>query len=639
MSGRPYGQAQRREYIESKRQTYRDREFGLADIARDVQRHFKRTKPPSPTTISNDLKWLDENRDRPLGAEAEALIAPDMFAEWRAEFFTAPNGEAYVTTEYHMALFWLIAALALKLEVPEWVIEYWGLPHSINEDMLSRSVLFTIILLVAPRHGKSDLVQHAIIWLICRNPNIRIIYCQGILTTSQEAADWIKNELEHNDRLIEWYGPFKDDDTRWNKTGFIVAKRDMSLRSPTVRPVGITSNIRSQDADIIIVDDPEDLRRAESEANVRGDYNWFTAELMTRREPHTPVFGVGSHVPVPHGDLWAMIEDAREDLETDDQKIYIRKLPAHLNDRCEGDPHESCVVWPEYRPYSFLMAQKALLGDQMFESVYQQEARPEGLAYFDRDVMLGTYLPPSGLDDDGTYSVPPLPADRDKYGILDYDRSWKDDKVECCGDVIHTVGFDPAAGESKGASESALVYKAGCTGCGRRFYIDWWAKRQSPERNPDTIGGFLRDYKRVRWLRVEINAYQKSLSRDPRLSKYARQSGVIVDEWRTDDRKNTPEWGIPNLARFMRDGLVSMPARTPADLDFSKRFIAYFTRYPRTPNDPVMADWLADGILSQAIEDAQFSIAERQDGWNNMPPYLKAQHGEYEVDLSTLVPS
>ena len=635
--GRPYSQGLRRDFIESRRSHYEDRDWGLADIARDVQRHFKRTKAPSPTTIATDLKWLDENKFRPLGEEASELLVPERFPEWRAKFFTAPNGDPYVTTKYHHALAWIIIALALKVEVPKWVLEFWGLPDSVNDDMHSRSVLFTLILLVAPRHGKSDLVQHVIIWLICENPNIRIIYCQGVLTTSQEGMEWIKSELENNDELVEWYGPFKNEDSRWNANGFTVAKRDMSLRSPTVRPVGVQSNIRSQDADLIIVDDPQDLRRASSEATIMGDYRWFTTELMTRREPHTPVFGVGSHVASPYGDMWAQLEDAKDDIETEGQKLYIRKLPAHIEDRCEGEPHEVCVVWPEYRSYEFLEAQRALLGDQMYAAVYQQEARPEGLRYFDPDVLNGWYVPPSGFADDGSYAVPVLPEDRDKYGILDHSRSWKDDNIRCCGDIVHAVGFDPAAGESKGSSESALMYKAACAGCGRRFYIDWWAKQQSPERNPDTIGSFTKSYKKIRYVRTEINAYQKSLARDPRLRKYARQHNFLIDEWRTDDRKDSPELGIPNLARYMHDGLVSMPAATQADVDYSKRLIAYYIRYPRRPDDIVMADWLCDGALAKAIEELNHTQSGVQEEWYQMPAYLREQYGEYDIDLSTLV--
>lgn len=637
MAGRPYSQGLRREYIESKRDSYEDRGWGLTDIARDVQRHFKRGKPPSATTISTDLKWLDENKHRPLRDEAKGLLTPERFPEWRAHFFTAPNGDPYVTTEYHHALAWVIIALALKIEVPKWVLEFWGLPDSVNDDMHSRSVLFTLILLVAPRHGKSDLVQHVIIWLICENPNIRIIYCQGVLTTSQEGMEWIKSELENNDELVEWYGPFKNDDSRWNANGFTVAKRDMSLRSPTVRPVGVQSNIRSQDADLIIVDDPQDLRRASSEATIMGDYRWFTTELMTRREPHTPVFGVGSHVASPYGDMWAQLEDAKDDIETEGQKLYIRKLPAHLEEKCEGPPHEVCVVWPEYRSYEFLEAQRALLGDQMYAAVYQQEARPEGLRYFDPDVLNGYYLPPVELDDQGAFAVPPLPEGRDCYGILDHTRSWRDDDVRCCGEVVHAIGFDPAAGESKNASESALIYKAACEACGRRFYIDWWAKQQSPERNPDTIGSFTASYKKIKYVRTEINAYQKSLARDPRLKKYARRDRFIIDEWRTDDRKDSPDLGIPNLARYMRDGLVSMPAATQADVDLSKRLIAYYIRYPRKPDDIVMADWLCDGALDRAIDEMKHTQSGVMDEWYDMPAHLRAQYGEYEVDLSTLV--
>jgi hypothetical protein len=631
VADRQYSKATRREYLTLNRGRFDASGYSLRDIAYDVKVSFGLDTPPSPTTISSDFKWLDAQADAGARtATAEELLEPERFGEWRAHFFVAPNGQPYQTTEYHMALFWCVIALALKRDIPEWVIEYFDLPENINEDVQSLKFLFTLILLVAPRHGKTELIIHAIIWLICVNPEIRIIYCQGITKTSREAMNLIKLELELNEELVNYYGPFKDDNVRWNNEEFTTSLRTRLAKSPTMRPVGVQTNVRSQDADIIIVDDPQDLDRATSETVMERDYRWFTMELMTRREPHTPVIGVGSHIPSPYGDLWSQLEENIEELSLEGQRIIMRKLPAHIVDDCKGDPHETCVVWPEYRTYGFLMAQKALLGEQMFDAVYQQNPRPEGLRYFDPEVMKSPYVPPT------TPGGPPapLPEDQSQYGVLDYERSWKE-MPTCCSKIIYAIGFDPAAGEGSGASESALIVKGICSGCQRRYYVDWWTKKQSPERNPDTIGSFFRSYPEVGRLRVEVNAYQKALSRDKVLREYSRTLRFNIAEWRTDDRKNDPKMGIPNLNRWMRDGYVSIPYKTQADRDYADRFTKYFLRYPRRPDDLVMADWLADGEAEEAVRAAKHDVPEYMPGWERLSEVLK--DSVVEFDMSTIV--
>ena len=121
-----YSTAARREFIDSRRSRFSELEYSYRDIAREVGRHWAR-KPPAANTIMNDLKFLDAKNDVSVNKADAELLAPDNFRQWRAHFFTAPNGKPYLTTEYHMALFHIIAALALKTEVPSWVLEFWGL--------------------------------------------------------------------------------------------------------------------------------------------------------------------------------------------------------------------------------------------------------------------------------------------------------------------------------------------------------------------------------------------------------------------------------------------------------------------------------------------------------------------------------
>jgi hypothetical protein len=636
-SDRRYSTTARRDYIESRLAAYDAESYSLRDIAWDIHKHFAMEKPPAAATISNDLLNIRERLAVEAKLDEGAALDPENFPAWRAEHFHLPTGEPYLTPEHQHALFWVIVCLAKKWSIPAWVIEYLDLPENINDMVLLRNVLLTFVLLVAPRHGKTELVLHTLIWLIIFDPNIRVIYAQGVARTAGRMMDYIKFELEFNESLVEQYGPFRGEIYAWNKEEFTVATRTAALKSPTFLPIGITTNIRSVDADIIIVDDPQDMRRVVSEVVAESDYHHVTTELMTRREAHTPVFGIGSHLPVPWGDLWSMLEENADDLSNEGQQIIIRKIRAHRDELCEGEPHEKCVLWPEVRPWWFLQAQKAILDSKypgLFDVVYNQLPKAAQVSFFDIDVLTSPYIPPDKTDGSGAFLSPVAPEDG-VVGVQDFGRSWKT-VPRCCGKVVVTMGFDPAAGTTADSSESALVIRAGCVRCGRRFIVDYWRRRQSPEKHPDTIESFVKAYRSdgLSRGRVEINAYQKALARDPRMRAMARKYRFHISEWTTDDRKWDPSLGIPNLARLMNDGLTSVPFASKADRDYAKGYIDAYKRYPRKPNDLPMADWLAELELFEAIRAETFDVPEQGPGWDDMPPYL--QDEVYDLEMSEI---
>ena len=252
-----YSAAQRRRFIKDNKYKFERDKLSYRDQANEVALHFGRDKPVSPATIMNDYRWLEANEGDIRSPKSNDMLAPENFPEWRADMFTAPNGKPYLTTDYQHALFHVVASLALKTTLPKWVKEFWQLDDDIDKQVMAMKTLFTFVLLIAPRHGKTELILHALVWLICQNPNIRIVYMQGILSTSQEGMALVQMELETNEQLIDRYGPFKGDDLPWNTKGFIVSGRTINMTSPTIRPVGIDSNIRSIDADIIIMDEFE----------------------------------------------------------------------------------------------------------------------------------------------------------------------------------------------------------------------------------------------------------------------------------------------------------------------------------------------------------------------------------------------
>jgi len=101
-----------------------------------------------------------------------------------------------------------------------------------------------------------------------------------------------------------------------------------------------------------------------------------------------------------------------------------------------------------------------------------------------------------------------------------------------------------------------------------------------------------------------------------------------------DDRKNDPMIGIPVLSRWMKQGKFSIPHKTRSDQELADYVVRQFIRWPKRPNDLVMAIWLADLSLSDLHRDAQYNVPEYGDNWNSMPQYLQEQ--VYEVDMAAV---
>jgi hypothetical protein len=186
------------------------------------------------------------------------------------------------------------------------------------------------------------------------------------------------------------------------------------------------------------------------------------------------------------------------------------------------------------------------------------------------------------------------------------------------------LGFDPAAGEGRRASYTAVSVLQGCSNCYALYQIDYLQERIDPSHHASTIGSFARSFK-LDYVRIEINAYQKALARDKELIAFSHdpKHGFHIDEWFTDDRKNTPEFGIPKLAKWMRDDLFSVPYQTIADQDYAKDWIAAFIRYPGRPDDVPMSVWLAAGMLWEMFEmyaDTEPIILPGRD--RNVPAYM-----------------
>lgn len=599
--------------------------YSLRDIAYDVKVAFSLEKAPSASTIRNDIRIINEDKDRNkfgYSDEANRLLEPENFPEWRRLAFKAPGGKQYETPTHQLAWFYLIVSLALKLPLADWVIEFLGIEDlDVNAWTTDQERLMSMFLLAPPRHGKSDLLMHTMAWLMMRNPDIRIIWCGGKLEISELTTSWIKAELEVNEFLIANYGPFENEGD-WSNKQFTLLTRKTRMRMPTMMAVGKNTTILSLDADFIVVDDFVDLRASESPTQVSKDVRWLTSQLYSRREPWTPLFGIGSHQPSPIGDAYSSLD------KQDDNEIKFIKMRAHDYKLChpleddmeESDRHgEHCLLWNGVRPWWFLESMRKALGDVAYEVVYNQDEREGRIEYFREKVIRGDWLVPVMDAELNRFADPDLSLGA---GILDRGRSFGQ-VPHCCGSdrTLRAGGFDPAAGQSRHASESALIVLSGCPVCGRRYLIDFWHKRQSPERHPNTILEYIRMYG-IKRFRIEINAYQKALARDSALTDAQVKDGFLIDEWMTGSSKHDPTMGIPVLSRVMELGKFSVPFQTPQDKEKAEAFLSQLVNWPSIPNDIVMALWLAELSTQDYITDFSHNVPLFMGDVEDIPPYL-----------------
>ena len=608
-----------------------NKQWSLKRIAMAVGEAFDR-KPPSAATIKNDLHLFENEGQEQFeySEEAKRLLEPDNFAEWRETMFRAPGNKPYLTPKHQLAWFNLIRVLALKEAPPKWIIDYLKLEEALPEDIdlfewvENPDTMLSLFLLAPPRHGKSDLAAHVIIWLICRNPDIRILWCGGKSDISSLTTAFVKAELESNEKLIEYYGPFENDGN-WSDTEFVVATRKTRMRSPTLKAISKGTTILSLDADFIFVDDIFDQKSSESPTQVQKDVRWVKSQLMTRREPWTPLFGIGSHQPVPQGDAYTYMDNEH------DNEIYFVKQKVHEYEKClpreegmtEADRHGShCMLWPEVRNFAYLESFRKSLGDVHFEVCYNQDDKQAKLEYFREKVVRGEY--PYPIQDPETGLWREFDHYEQKPGVLDRRRQFTFLVKTCCaGAPLRTViGFDPAASKAKTASESALVVLQGCTKCKRRYLVDYWHQRQSPEKHPGTIERYAQLYRPDR-VRIEINAYQLALARDKELNRAAKEVPFIIDEWHTGDKKWDTDMGIPLLSRHMEQGRFSVPYELPQDRDKGEALLAQLVRYPSEPNDLVMALWLADLSLQKQLD--AYSVVSTGQWDRRAPAYLRKQ--------------
>ena len=231
-------------------------------------------------------------------------------------------------------------------------------------ESIERGELKRLLVLMPPRHGKSEIVSLRFpCWYLAKHPEDYIVqagYAESIaLTHSRKARDiFVSTEMV---RL------FPDIRHRPERAGqeVIIPERQAAHEWGTKQggsyyAVGIGGGLTGRGFNIGIIDDPvKDDEEASSHTIREKVWDWYTTVFRTRAQPDASIILVMTrwHQEDLAGRL---LKQSQDDPTADQWKVL------HFPAVTEGQ-----ALWPERYPIESLRAIQSSIGSRAFESLYQ----------------------------------------------------------------------------------------------------------------------------------------------------------------------------------------------------------------------------------------------------------------------------
>ena len=528
-----------------------------------------------------DLSIKKDRENWKLPQVAEKTLQD--FESFRERYFRTEQGIPYETPAFHK----------------KWIEQIMETIENGNQHMI----------LSPPRHGKTDLLIHFVIWLICNNPNIRILWVGGNEDISKNAMGSVLDQLEFNELLIEEicgpgekFKPKTKSAKSWSQSGFTVGTRTVTgIKSPTMVGIGRGGKILSRDCDIIIADDIEDHSSTMQPASRENTRNWWTTTLSSRKEEHTAMVVIGSRQH--YDDIYSHLLENESWTTTVEEAHDSGCVKTDWNEK----DHNKCMLWGSKRTYKWLMDRKRAAettgGRAIYEMVYLNVAMPEGLALFSRDeieecrdqkrdigqIPRGTRLI-AGLDPASTgYQAAFLWA----YGPAD--------------GIMYMVDMHNNLGG--GIPEALNVIK------------DWWQK-----------------YNCSHWV-IEENGFQKAIRQDKSIRDFASRHGIFLEGHETYSNKFDPVYGVTALRPAFQEKIINLPymgfeAQEKVNLYTSQ--LVYFSSAKNksktvgTKTDIVMASWFPMRAIRRMQKERLAELATDYE-----PSFSSYETNDYDEGLWT----
>lgn len=463
------------------------------------------------------------------------------------------------------------------LENPDlFVLRYFG--HKIDELKDFHNTLINAalteprsLILFPAGHGKTTLISTILpILEVCRNPDIKIT---GLFKNDMDAegvGQAIHGELLSNELLIRDFGPFRptEESKPFAITKMSMANRKLIAKEPTISLFGAGSrSALGHRSDWTFCDDIVHDQNSHTPDRRHKLKEWFMQGPATQGvsgDTRLTVVGTRFDPQDLYGDLIEL-----GDPEQDAQIYSVHEYGAILDE----DTHE--VLWPERRPYKWLMIKKAEMGALDFNKRYRNIAVDESRLAFREQYIKG------GWHNKNEY---PGCLDRE-YRVGEFGDNWR-----------RVAGFDTALGATRSAKFCAHVVlgEASCKHHERCFWvIDIDREQWTLPQQVDRIITKHEEYDLLRSV-LEANSFQIGLKQavddkmDDRGLAY-----VMEPHYTSRTNKPDPETGVRSMSGWFERGMVHIPWGDSHSKRKMAQFVEELIMYPGRTTDTVMAFWFA----------------------------------------------
>lgn len=495
------------------------------------------------------------------------------------------------------------AATYLRQPLPECHLRIWDFlngetPRNLHpsmqvqwaEDRTARAIVN-----IPPDHGKSTTwTQNWVTWQIVRNPSIRIIIVSKTQRLAKQFLLGVKQRLTNPvyEKMHAAFAPeggWRDEDLPWREDMIYVRGRDPEEKDPTIQALGIRGAIYGARADLVILDDAEDLGNyGEYEKHAEWVAQDVDSRIVPSEEDQEPGRLVIIGTRVGGTDLYRYLRDSRP-LDEDEATYSYFKQPAILEGFTSPNFEDWKVLWPERQTAKHIKKRRgAYPRPRQFQLIYQQDDVPEDSVFKPEAVRASI----NGQRYPGVM-VP---------GATGHRR-------EGMGGLYVIAGWDPASSAGCNAMVVVGVDKLSQ----KRWVLDAWNMRGAlPRDSIAKLHEFTETYGVNEW-RIEKNAVQEFITQLDEIKTYLASAGARLVPHYTHGNKRDPEMGVESMSALwdtcidiLADGritpkpkghgLVELPhaGKNKAIQEFANQLSAWEPENKRQIQDLVMAFWFTE---------------------------------------------
>lgn len=232
-------------------------------------------------------------------------------------------------------------------------------------EAIERRDIDRLLIEAPPRHTKSELASRRFpAWYLGRNPSHQVISSTYNGTFAEEFGREVRNIVAG-----PAYGNVFDVRLRPDSQA---AGRWHTTQGGVYQAAGVGTSLTGKGAHLGIIDDPfKDAEEAESENRRDKVWKWFRSVFYTRQMPQCAMMLIMTR--------WHEDDLAARILDKEGSRWHRITLPAILE---EGEDERA--LWPEWYSLDTLRHTKEVLGNRIWNALYQQNPTPEDGEYFKR---------------------------------------------------------------------------------------------------------------------------------------------------------------------------------------------------------------------------------------------------------------